>query len=95
MFGAPEFDVKTDKSDRIIAVDVTRGAPCGASWDAADKIVGLSANEAVIRIGLETQFFCTANPAGWDPINGKSPVHFAGDVHSAALKRGIEKNRKS
>ncbi|MDX2440719.1 MAG: DUF166 family (seleno)protein, partial [Desulfobacterales bacterium] len=45
--------------------------------------------EAIIRMGLETQFFCTADPAGWDPIYGKSPVHFAGDVHAAALKRAI------
>ncbi len=94
MFGAPEYSVKTDKSNRIISVGVLRGAPCGATWDAAEKIVGLFADEAVVRIGLETQFFCTANPAGWDPINGKSPVHFAGDVHSLALKRGIEKEEK-
>lgn len=94
MFGAPEFSVKTDKNGRIISVDVLRGAPCGASWDAAEKIVGLLADDAVIRIGLETQFFCTANPAGWDPINGKSPVHFAGDVHSAALKRGVKEIKK-
>ncbi len=37
----------------------------------------------------ETQFFCTANPAGWDPIYGKSPVHFAGEIHSAALRRAL------
>jgi thymidylate synthase len=45
--------------------------------------------EAVVRIGLNTQFFCTANPAGWDPIGGKSPVHHAGDLHAAALKRAL------
>jgi hypothetical protein len=48
------------------------------------------AEEAIVRIGLETQFFCSADPAGWDPIWGKSPVHFAGDVHSAALKRAVK-----
>jgi hypothetical protein len=45
--------------------------------------------EAVVRIGLETQFFCAADPAGWDPIYGKSPVHFAGEIHHAALKRAV------
>jgi len=68
---------------------VIRGAPCGATWDAAERIIGLSVEDAVVRIGLETQFFCTANPAGWDPIYGKSPVHFAGEIHSAALKRAL------
>jgi hypothetical protein len=51
---------------------------------------GLQVKEAAVRIGLETQFFCTANPAGWDPIYGKSPVHFAGEIHSKALLRALE-----
>ncbi len=42
-------------------------------------------------MGLEAQFFCSANPAGWDPINGKSPVHFAGRIHSKALADAIKK----
>jgi hypothetical protein len=71
-------------------VDTLRGAPCGASWKAGQKIVGLPVEEAIVRIGLETQFFCSADPAGWDPLWGKSPVHFAGDVHSAALRRAVK-----
>ena len=74
---------------RIADVKVLRGAPCGATWDAANRVVGLPLEEAVVRIGLETQFFCSADPAGWDPIHGKSPVHFAGEVHMAALKRAL------
>lgn len=67
-----------------------RGAPCGATWEAARKVIGMPAEDAIIRIGLETQYFCSADPAGWDPIWGKSPVHFAGDVHSAALRRALK-----
>ena len=37
------------------------------------------------------QFFCIADPAGWDPIHGRSPVHFAGKVHDMALARAIER----
>ncbi len=51
---------------------------------------GVSINDAPVRMGLDTQFFCTANPAGWDPIHGKSPVHFAGNVHSKALIKALE-----
>ncbi len=80
----------TLKDGIITTVDTLRGAPCGASWEAGQKIVGLPAEKAIVRIGLETQFFCSADPAGWDPIWGKSPVHFAGDVHSAALKRAVK-----
>ena len=55
---------------------------------------GLSVDEAPVRMGLEPQFFCTANPAGWDPIYGKSPVHFAGNIHSQALARAIKNAKK-
>ena len=88
-FGKPVFDV-TLKEGRIAEVTVRRGAPCGATWEAARRIIGLDPQVAIVRIGLETQFFCSADPAGWDPIYGKSPVHYAGERHSAALKRAIE-----
>lgn len=91
-FGAPEFKAEVDENDRLIQLYVERGAPCGATWDAAQKVLGLPAEEAAVRIGLETQFFCSADPAGWDPIYGKSPVHFAGNVHAAALARALGKN---
>ncbi len=81
--------------DRIKHVKVVRGAPCGATWKAAEKMKGISVKEAVIRMGLEPQFFCSADPAGWDPIYGKSPVHFAGKVHSKALESAIQKFKSS
>lgn len=70
---------------------VIRGAPCGATWEAAERMVGLPIDVGPRRIGLDTQFYCIADPAGWDPIHGKSPVHFAGKVHDMALARAIEK----
>ena len=89
-FGAPEFSVRLSDG-KIKGIDVVRGAPCGASWEAAQRMVGLPKEEAIVRLGLEVQYFCTADPAGWDPIHGKSPVHFAGKVHSTALERALSK----
>jgi hypothetical protein len=89
-FGAPEFKVRLAE-DKVQHITVVRGAPCGATWKAAAKVAGLPIDEAVVKIGLEVQYFCSADPAGWDPIHGKSPVHFAGHVHSAALTRAIRK----
>jgi len=68
---------------------VLRGAPCGATWEAAKRMRGVPLSDAGVRIGLETQFFCTANPAGWDPIYGKSPLHLAGEIHSKALNKAL------
>jgi hypothetical protein len=42
---------------------------------------------AATRYGLDVQFNCSADPAGWDPLWGKSPVHLAADVHYKALLR--------
>ncbi len=90
LFGAPEIDL-TIKDGKVEKIDVVRGAPCGATWDAAKKIEGLDVEYAKIRYGLEVQFFCTANPAGWDPITGKSPVHIAADIHGAAFNKSMKK----
>jgi hypothetical protein len=87
-FGMPRLAVRTENG-RIAEIRVERGAPCGATWPAAEKMIGRELDEAVVRIGVECQFHCSANPAGWDPIYQKSPVHVAGDLHSAALKAAL------
>jgi hypothetical protein len=88
-FGAPEFEV-TVKDGKIGRVSVRRGAPCGATWEAARRMKGCSVEEAPVRMGLDTQFFCTADPSNWDPIWGKSPVHLAADLHRAALTAALK-----
>jgi hypothetical protein len=90
LFGMPEYEI--DIQDGVIQNVVTvRGAPCGASWDAVKRVVGLTTEEALVRIGLETQFFCTADPSAWDPIYGKSPVHRAAEFHKTALILAIKR----
>ncbi len=91
-FGLPEYRLETNQA-RITSVTTLRGAPCGATWEAGQRIVGWTLEEAPVRIGLEAQFSCVANPAGWDPISGKSPVHIAGELHKAALLRALKAAR--
>jgi hypothetical protein len=88
-FGAPEFAVDIE-GERIRKITVRRGAPCGATWEAAARMAGAPVEDAALRMGLEVQFFCTADPSGWDPIYGKSPVHLAAEFHRAALCRALE-----
>lgn len=82
------------QGENILEIKVLRGAPCGATWLAAQKIKQMPIKEALTRFGLEVQFFCTANPAAWDPISGKSPVHIAAHIHTAALKTCLRKKEK-
>ena len=93
MFGSPQLDVDVQEG-KLARIEVGRGAPCGATWYAAQKVLGMPVEEGIIRYGLEVQFFCSANPAGWDPIWGKSPVHLAADIHSNVLKVGVKKSAK-
>jgi hypothetical protein len=90
MFGMPEFTVKVSQG-RIDRIEVVRGAPCKATWEAAQRVEGLSVKEAPVRIGLEVQYFCVADPSAWDPIYGKSPVHLAGEFHRAALLKALKR----
>lgn len=87
-FGSPELTVETE-GGAIRSITVVRGAPCGATREAAARMTGSPVEGAGDRMGLEVQFFCTADPAGWDPLYGKSPVHLAAELHRAALSRAL------
>lgn len=79
------------KDGRIAEVYVVRGASCAATWEAGQRLIGTPVDDAARRMGIESQFFCSANPAGWDPIYGKSPVHFAGKVHAKAIADALQR----
>ncbi len=87
LFGAPKFKVEMGEGDTLKRVEVVRGAPCAATWVAAKAVEGLRAEDAVTKIGLETQFNCfaKANPN----VFLENPLHVAGKIHSAALEKAI------
>jgi thymidylate synthase len=88
-FGLPEYKVVL-QGDVIKDIEVIRGAPCGATWDALQEYIGCQVDDVLVRLPRQVQYFCSADPSGFDPVSGKSPVHFAGYVHIAALKKAIE-----
>lgn len=90
LFGAPKIEVVIEK-DIVKEIKVLKGAPCGATWHAAKKIKDMPIEKALTRFGLEVQFVCSADPASWDPLWGKSPVHVAADIHAAVLTAGLKK----
>jgi hypothetical protein len=88
-FGYPEFSVSL-KEGKISEVRVLRGAPCGATWSAASRVVGQTPEEAEVNMGLAVQFGCTADPANWEPLGGQSPVHLAAKVHQSAMRKALQ-----
>lgn len=85
-FGFPELTI-TEENGRISRIEVIRGASCGATWLAVSRVIGLTLEEALTTYPREVQYLCVADPAAFDPISGKSSVHYAGHVHAAALKK--------
>ena len=88
----PEYRVEVAHG-RIASIEVKRGAPCGATWDVLARVIGLPLDEAVSTLAREVQYICYADPSAFDPISGKSPLHYAGDVHAAALKKAIAEKK--
>lgn len=93
-FGVPEFEVEVTEG-RITSLIVKRGASCGATWEVTDKVIGMTLDAALPTIAREVQYLCIANPSAFDPISGHSPLHYAGEVHIAALKKAFAADKSS
>ncbi len=88
-FGLPEIEVEVDEGV-VKKVKVKRGAPCGATWEAAEKIINMKVEKALTRFALEVQFICQAR--GFYEVKGKkAPLHIAGELHKEAIKRAVER----
>lgn len=92
-FGFPELRVELN-GERIGLIEVIRGASCGATWLAAERVIGLPAAEALTAYPREVQYLCVADPSAFDPVSGKSSLHYAGKVHATALKKALEQGAR-
>lgn len=91
-FGVPELTISLASNNTIISgITVTRGASCGATWLVLPKLIGQTKEKALEIIAREVQYHCQADPSAFDPVSGHSPLHFAGDLHTRALRKAIEK----
>ena len=88
-FGLPEYEI-TLTNGQITAIQIHRGASCGATWLSLPKLMGCSIEEALEKVAREVQFLCQADPSSFDPITGHSPLHFAGNVHTKALEKALK-----
>lgn len=93
-FGFPVMELRLNKEGSISDVEIIRGASCGATWEAVPKILGLPLEEALVTYAREIQYLCKADPSAFDPITGKSALHYAGHVHCAALKKAAAQTKK-
>jgi hypothetical protein len=83
-YGMPEFEVEIEDG-KIKEVRVKRGAICGSSFFVAERLEGISVEEAPSKAGYFTQIYpCYASRG----IDGK--IHRAANVHKRAIEKAIE-----
>ncbi len=88
-FGVPEYEVEIEDG-RISDVRVKRAASCGATYQVVRELIGTEIEKAPTEISRRVQYLCLSDPSDFDPVSGKSALHFAGEVHKAALKKAID-----
>ena len=85
-FGIPEFEVSIDEFDRLEEVRVVRSALCGATFFVADRLRGVSIEEAPTKAGYLAQIYpCLASRG----IGGG--IHKAAMIHKLAVERAIKR----
>ena len=83
-FGAPELEIEVENG-KIKDVKVKRSAFCGATYFVAEKIKGLSVDEAPTKAGYYTQIFPCMASRGLE-----GGIHKAAKAHKRAVEKAIE-----
>ena len=81
LFGQPQLEITVDPETRlIVSADVRRDAVCGCARYVAERLVGLSADEAEEKAGLLHHHFPCLASMGKDVDFGDTLMHVSGNV---------------
>ncbi len=85
-FGKPEFSITVDPQSRMItSVEVTRDAVCGCARFAAQKLVGVSADEAEFEAGMAHHHYPCLASMGVDIDFSDTLMHVSGNIMKDAV----------
>jgi len=80
-FGKPEFSIEVDPLRRtIISIEVKRDAVCGCARYVAQKLVGMSVDEAEYEAGLAHHHFPCLASMGIDVDFSDTLLHISGNI---------------
>jgi len=80
-FGAPRLNISVDPDSRMItAVEVTRDAVCGCARFAAERLVGISADDAEQEAGLLHHHYPCLAAMGIDSDYDDTLMHVSGNI---------------
>jgi thymidylate synthase len=81
LFGRPQLNITVDPATRTIsAVDVARDAVCGNTRFVAERLIGVSADEAAEQAGLLHHHYPCLASMGTDIDFGDTLMHVSGNV---------------
>ena len=81
LFGQPKLEITVDPETRlIVSANVRRDAVCGCARFVAERLVGLSADEAEEKTGLLHHHFPCLASMGKDVDFGDTLMHVSGNV---------------
>jgi hypothetical protein len=80
-FGKPEFSIAVDPQTRIIlSAEVKRDTVCGCARYVAQKLIGVSADEAEFEAGMAHHHFPCLASMGIDVDFGDTLLHISGNI---------------
>jgi hypothetical protein len=90
-FGRPRLRVVAD-GESIDQIIVERGAACGASWHAAEKLRGTPLSEAVPKGGLISLHYpCLASMQPTKPKDGvENLMHLSGVIFNEEMEKALQ-----
>lgn len=90
-FGQPELSLQIDPDSRTItSVEVKRDAVCGCARFVAEKLVGVSIDEAELTAGLAHHHFPCLASMGKDTDFGDTLMHISGNILKDNLARQLK-----
>jgi len=90
-FGQPSLQIEVDERTRTIAsVQVKRDAVCGCARYVAQRLVGLSVDEAEEKAGLLHHHYPCLASMGKDPDFGDTLMHVSGNVLKDEVGRQVK-----
>jgi hypothetical protein len=90
VFGRPTFEISCDPETRKIAsVRVVRDAVCGCARHVAEKLVGISADDAEQEAGLAHHHYPCMASMGVDPDFNDTLMHVSGNIMKQEIGKAL------
>jgi hypothetical protein len=94
-FGKPEFSIEVDpQSRKIISVEVKRDAVCGCARYVAQKLVGVSVDDAEYEAGMAHHHYPCLASMGIDIDFGDTLMHISGNIMKDNIAEQVKPNKK-